>query len=454
MKYSKRSAVILVSCLALLIPTVSEAQTKAQKEIDAFLLQKETVKEHQIEFDIMKIFRSKNGFALLGRVESKRKSYVTFFDNDGDILWKKDYPYASKVSIFDNGEKIQINHITTLEYNPRHEQLNSIYDRQGNLLWEMMVTSPGLTISGDGRYGITTSVGGDDGGGRFQIFDLETREEMNTPIQGDYGYFRAYFIDNKRVLFLQQRSTSIRNEEAIKKLREEREKHKGESRDDRRRHRWEIGPKSSTEYHPLLFVVYNIATGNIETRKKLYSKGGEPVTMEFWGSNSTAISEDGQEVIMKVYNNRPQYYGKPDNDPATLMKLNMRGELIWEIKNFDHMRSIAILSDSKLLVIGIPSNKMYLVDTINGAIEWRYNHNKARGSMVPVSFYIKNDILYLQTSHISGFTAFDFHVINMKTGKQLSFTLDRKNIIYLNLNPENQMKIDKGSRKLILSQSD
>ena len=453
MKYSKRSAAILVSCLALLNPILSEAQTKVQKEIDAFLSLKENVKEQQMGSDIKKIFRSKNGFALLGRDEPKRKSYVTFFDNDGEMLWKKEYPYVWRVSIFDNGERIQINNITTLDYNPRNEQLNTIYDRRGNLLWEMVVTSPGLTISGDGRYGITTSISGADGEGHFQVFDLETRKEMSTPIQGDYKYFRAMFVGNNRVLILKQRVSSTRNEEAIKKLMEERENHKGESRADRSRHRKEIGPKSTRQYHPLLFVVYNIETGKIETQKDLYSQSGEPITISRWSSSTTTISENGSEVIMAAYNNRPGSSGKPDSNPATLVKINMKGELIWEIKNIDHMRSITILDKTKLLAIGIPSNKMYLVDTIKGIIEWRYDHNKSRGSMVPVSFYIKSDVLYLQTSHINSFTVSNFHAINIKTGKKLPFTSDRKNIIYLNLDPGNQMKIDKGSRKLILSQS-
>lgn len=450
MKYSKRSAAILVSCLVLLNPIISEAQTKAQKEIDAMLSQKESVKEHQMESDIMKIFRSKNGFALLGRTKS-RQSSVTLFDNNGVILWKKEYPYAGKVSIFDNGERIQINHINTLDYNPRHELLNTIYDRRGNLLWEMMVPAPGLTISDDGRYGITRSDGG--GGRHFQVFDLETRKEMSNPFDRDYEYSRAYFIDNSRVLLLKQRSTSIRNEEAIKKLREERKKHKGESRDDRRRHRRETGPTFSTEYHPLLFVVYNIVTGKIETQKELFSLGGDPVTMDSFGGYVTTFSGDGQHVFMAVYS-RTRVNEKPGRNPETLIKFNMQGELIWENKNVGSMRSITNLDETKLLAIGIPPNKMSLVNTVNGTVEWILNHNVDAGSMVPVSFYIKNDILYLQTSHLNNFTVSNFHVINMNTGKELPFTSDRKNIIYLNLEPGNQMKIDKGSRKLILSKSD
>ena len=152
--------------------------------------------------NVYRIFSNESKVATISYTEYPLGiAQVNLFDNNGTKRWEMSIERAKRVSFAKNSDDV----IVTSMYNMRDQRINTLYDYSGNKIWENWITDPGLTMSDDGKYGITTEVSGEEGSGSFQVFDLSTGKEIELSIGKNYAYFYAKFLDNDKVIILSQK---------------------------------------------------------------------------------------------------------------------------------------------------------------------------------------------------------------------------------------------------------
>lgn len=170
----------------------------AQTSVESLISHKKLISEKKIE-GIYSIKFFKNNVSVINYPSYETGiADVHLFNTEGEEIWSKKVIRAGRVSVAENsGASIIIS-------NPNfsHQKLNTYYDSFGSKLWEAWIPYPGLTLSNDGKFAITSHVNYEEGSGHFRIFDSTTGKEISIPIPRGYVHFFAKFIDNEKVAIL------------------------------------------------------------------------------------------------------------------------------------------------------------------------------------------------------------------------------------------------------------
>lgn len=437
--------IIIIFTIVLIIATTATGQDFSHPA-----LRNKVVKNKQvIMHNVYRIFSDESKVATISYPEKfSGLAQVILFSNDGSKLWEMSIERANRVSFAKNTDDV----IVTSMYNMRDERINTLYDYSGNKIWENWITDPGLTMSDDGKYGITTEVSGEEGKGSFQIFDLSTGKEIAISFGKDYQHFYAKFLDNDKVIILSQKViyTRILPIESRRSLfdrvggRKDGETDK-EFRARMRRERKKRGPTFKSAYEPLDFRIFDIPSAKVIIHKRLTSVNGDPIWTTSYTENQFLPLKEKQFIILAV-NTKPKK-ARPIPGPHALVKLNLEGEKIWENNQFKYIKSIELIDQNKIIVIEPPS-KIHLIDNTTGETIWIHEHHKKVYGKIQYS-EVTGDSLIIQTDDASSFTKSSLHILEMATGKEVIEKEYQNNFVVLRSDHTRTLVYDKLKSELL-----
>ncbi|MBL7073717.1 PQQ-binding-like beta-propeller repeat protein [candidate division KSB1 bacterium] len=357
---------------------IFQGAVEAQEVLKKLFPGKKILAEKSFDQPVSKAFTSSDKIAVLTEARPGGDGKVTLFDIEGRVLWQKSFNWVGNVSLADESDRI----VVAYDYNLRDERRNACFDKEGNKLWEVWVTDPGLTISKDGKYGITTRVSMEEAAGHFQVFDLANGQEILHPTKKDYSCFHACFLDENRVVVLLQKAV------------------------------YDEDKKTATR-KPLTFIIFNIANNKVEVEKEIYSKisGKEIWVSAFDAASVTALNKN--RITVAAYN--LPFEEKIAQYPYTLIMFDSKGNVLWENDSFKIIKNIKLINDNRLIVLG--KKNISLVDVSTGRKLWSYTHTK-RGSHRIQEAYIDGNKLVIQTNVRFEISA--IHILDLDTGEDLS----------------------------------
>ncbi len=132
---------------------------------------------------------------------------VSYMDANGNTLWQKTFEiergkygeyinWLENISISDDGKYVIVNCKL-----PWERILVRSYDIKGNLIWESGVMEPGLTISPQGSYAITTRLSGEEAMGHFRVFDNQTGKEIWNDHPERIDSWFATFLNDTEIVY-------------------------------------------------------------------------------------------------------------------------------------------------------------------------------------------------------------------------------------------------------------
>jgi hypothetical protein len=267
------------------------------------------------------------------------------FDIEGNELMKKEgFKYIPKIAVSEKTDKI----IAINNYNIRNEQINECFDLKGKKLWEKWIPAPGITQSLNGTYGIIPRVSGDEGLGKFMVFDLSSGSELPVPFSNDYSFFFAKFVDDSRVALLLQKIESRRDMNMARQISDQYNKL---IKEGKKREATALMKNSNggwlEPYRKLTFVIYDISTESVIVEKDLNLMNSTNFYLKWDENNNFTNSSDAEFFAIAGYNSKNKenkFYS-----PTTIQILNDHGELLWERDNFKSIKDIRIFN--KILIV-------------------------------------------------------------------------------------------------------
>ncbi|MCD4691809.1 MAG: hypothetical protein K8R79_02750 [Calditrichales bacterium] len=311
---------------------------------------KQVVWEKKFDFPILEAYsRGDRAIVVIGN----KPREIAILDNTGKEIMRKTYVGLNRVSISDDGNRILVSYEKE-GYIPGSFIVQvDILDELGTKIGEIPKTYyPGLIISKDGKYSITTNVNGPGAPGRFEVFENETGCNIKLPIKYKYQHFYAQFLDKNKVIILLQGIEIIRDKKTKKRI--------------------------NSKKKPALFLIYNIYDNKIEVEKEILSINEQP----FWLGivyNELWVSPDGEHIAISGYNLSWESRSAPS--PYTLLMMNKNGEILWE-KTFEEednvyegIKSAKFIDNENFLAFkfGINQSQLFLFDPNMRKEKWKYN---------------------------------------------------------------------------------
>lgn len=421
----------------ILVMFLTQQWAAAQTSVGSLLPHKKIITEKKFD-GIYSIDFSKDNISVINYPSPETGiADVHLFNTEGEEIWSKKVLRVHRISIAENsGTSIIIS-------NPNfsHQKLNTYYDSSGNKLWEAWIAHPGLTLSNDGKFAITTHVNYEEGSGRFRIFDGITGKELSSSIPRGYVHFFAKFIDIRKIVILLQHFNSVRNKQRKDISLFDLEKYTPE---ERSKMLFDSTPGFITTAEPMQFIIYDIPDQKILIQKELFSINGNPIWSTADDINLIKISQDQKSVFLTVYSQ------KMDNTPEfrthSLIQVSMEGKINWEISSLGRIKDVGTIDENKLIVLGLPKN-IFLIDALKGEQVWRYKHNK-RGTDIIKFLSVSNNKLLLQTTHSSGLKLPNIFLIDIESGKSALNSDYNENQLILGVTPYNAIIFDNANSKL------
>ncbi|MCH7762320.1 MAG: hypothetical protein IIB95_01090 [Candidatus Marinimicrobia bacterium] len=379
-------------------------QLSAQKPLLELIPKGKQIAERTIESDQPmwgRIKTNENYLAIIGRPDPKNQnqiSKVSLYDLDGSLLWKKELKFISEVELAPESDKVIVS------YRSGYHMYNNIcFDQNGNQLWEIPNLNRLITMGPGGKYGITSSSGSEDN--LIHIYDLETGTELETTLPDRYSFYRARFIDARRVVYLLEYFETTRNEEALNLLR----KMKREGKINLRKKPTKPIPNTwNITKYPVRYIIYDIPTQTILTDTELFSPSGESLHLYVHTtSDHTSISPDKQHIALVL-----RYLKYNKNMNFTIIEVDMQGNVKWETSDrlSGHTKGVYDVGNGKLLLDLYQSYQ--LVDRGSGKTLWLYKPD-LDGSSEYYQSFIQDNQLILQTR---GNGKLRVHTLNFSTG--------------------------------------
>jgi len=284
--------------------------------------------------------------------EKDRLDIISYLDFDGSILWKKSFKFEQhksgygsgtvrNISISRNGESVIINFVSTHWDDMGDRAHVNSYDKDGNLKWETTVYNPGLALSPNGDYAITTCQSGEEMKGFFRLFDNKTGEELWSDVEKkhiekrvkggvkiiDTGFsWSAAWLNDSEVIYVKGRVTDPYCKLILfdaKKLQK----------------RWEV------------------------------DIGGELGGKEHFGVNwytpRIKVSNGGQFIAIVA-----DYFNPLKRGGRTLVMLNDKGNILWHGKGFVTSSTVFSTTPNNLF-IGCSGWTIELSDAVTGERKWQ-----------------------------------------------------------------------------------
>lgn len=334
---------------------------------------------------------------------------MLLYDISGELIWEKQL-FAYRVILPDEGDRVVVLYNIDRYHAKGH---NACFDRSGNKLWEIPITVPGImAVSSDGKYGITTFPGSEEKIG-FHIFNLETGQELETPITRGYSAFRAQFLNEKRIIVTTMMVDVALDQEALERSRQ--------TRGEGKRKRGDPAPRTHKfTRHPPLFIVYDIPSRTILTQRELFTPDGESLHLVAHRAGPhISIAPDGQRVAMVLYKTieSPPYV----KDIPTLVQVDLQGNVEWENDDFTsgYLQGIYEVGIGTILIHD-PPRTFHLVDRSNGKTLWWYESDQRESSVVR-NLFIQDNWLILHTSD-SAVKGTRVHTLDLATGTLIQNT--------------------------------
>lgn len=425
-----RQRIMIIVCLGI---SLAENKVFAEKQsLDKVLFpnQKKTIRK-EIPYKVFSLFHAGNKVVITG---SKTGPYgegeLIVYDLDGNKLWEKGgFKNIPHVALAENSDKI----IAVYDQNIRGEECNACFDHKGNKLWEKWVTSPGITQSEDGIYGITTMVNG-EGHGKFQVFDLLTGLEIPHTIKKQYNYFFAKFIDNRRVALLLQRQEAQRDTALALEVAEQYHKLRKEGKI---KEAFDLIRKTKAGWKEpkwtLWFCIYEIPTQSIVIERELTSKNGKTFyTLPF---DDNPLRSNDEFFIVVGYN--LSLNERKTSGPHVIQVLNSHGELLWEKDDFESIKDIRIMG-IYLAVLEEMSIRIFQAKT-GEELCYFQSENIQRGRDYIQEAILNQNKIILQVGET-----------NLRVSTFIGFDLNTKNLIPETLDPNAFTLIGKKDKKGIL----
>ncbi len=335
--------------------------------------------------------------------------HLKCLDTMGNIRWEKRFDHGAicKVSLSQNGDAIIVNVTDWVSDRSRAYS----YDRNGKLKWDVVVYNPGLTLSPEGNYAITTHRSIDEDKGYFRVFDNRTGKEL----WNDHGdrWFAAFLTDSE-VVYLKSPFTSRGTE------------------------RCEL---SLLELKGFTFKWTR------DLQKEIGSVN--PVWVGF-GADKLKTSDDGKLIAAVVKNFN--YKGKWHPQERTLLLFSRNGDFLWKRNDFAKLNStlggingFVFSVESEHLIVESFKGTFDLLDALTGQRYWRVKRERFRDVDVGYTFfYDKKCFLPVIKWVREG---------ESTVAKKLTLVLDEKTGSQAG-SPVNIMMIPMGGRGLILVDED
>ncbi len=386
--YSTLAVLILLSA-----PERSYGQAASQNIFPDRMVTEKKLAAEQIDVT-QRIISRGNYFAMIGPDasgdRSKGDNTLQVLNMSGDLLWKKaGLPHIDKVSIEENSGNL----LAVYNYEVGDIGRNAYFSSAGEVLWDIPVQAPGITIGPKGYYGIVRTTGGEDDGGKFRIFDMASGQQLeNNPLNSiDYQYFRAAFIDEYRVAIFYQNIVlkPIVSEQlqAIKLRKEGKLKFpvsiaEGRPSDSRPNY-------ISEKVYPVQYMLYSIATGEILIHKELVSGSGGSYELTAISKNNIAIANDLESIMLELGSTSSSRF------VSQIIAINVDGTLLWASTEFSRSigSSITVLATNDILIDAPPTTQnpaqgFILLDGRVGNVKWRSDVQKISGS-IPIIEWVE-----------------------------------------------------------------
>jgi hypothetical protein len=394
--------------------------------------------------DLHFIAANSQNFAIIEYLDRK-KSQVSFNTYDGKELWIKNFERASRISMTEGSDKILI----MANLNPVDEYEISCLDGVGNKLWNIMVTSPGLTQAPGGKYAITTRISEAEMRGKFQIFDMNTGNEIPANIPKEFGRFiHAKFINSEQVALIM---TSVKAEkvkiepsqeylEKTKILEEKRNydelaklrsKHLGRT--------YSVQPGKGD----IKFVLYDIPEGAVKFSKTLGEEDGHRLFIDPFKSNRINSSENG-EYISIIY--------EPLNDGSDIKNISIfksTGQEVWKLEILQVIND-AVFIDGRFFAVIVADkaqNKMvfYSVDRKNKIFE-----KEIQRCRIFNEIYLSDSEMIIQTGNLH-YTEKHSHLykLDLNSGNDLLPEIEKNKLMLIKATETGSLIFDKKINDLI-----
>jgi hypothetical protein len=310
---------------------------------------KQVVWEKKFDFPILEAYaRGDRAIFVIGN----KPREIAILDNTGKEIMRKTYVGLNRVSISDDGNRILVSYEKEGYIPGSGTAQVDILDGSGSMIGEIPKTTlPGLIISADGKYGITTEICMDSPG-KFEAFEIETGKRLKLPFNHKYQQYFAKYIDVNKVALLLQGAESIRDKITNKKIK--------------------------TIYKPAVIFIYDLSTNTIEVEREIYTVNGRKFRFHIF-HNALWISPDGEYI--GIAGHISPYKDKSIIAAYNLLMLNNKADILWE-KTFEEednkyegIKNAKFVDNGIFLVLkfGIQQSQLFLFDPNMRKEKWKYN---------------------------------------------------------------------------------
>ncbi|MBN2425180.1 MAG: hypothetical protein JXR46_09840 [Calditrichaceae bacterium] len=286
--------------------------------------------------------------------ENHYEQTIKILDSKGKQVFSRNYKGITNLSVSDDGNRILIPHNRASQENrPFYEVIydSDIIDSTGNTISVIkQYSTPYLKMSENGKYAITTEVGGAEDEGHFQLFNINNNKELTIGIDIEYQFFLADFLgDDEIVIILQPFPKIIRDTETNKII--------------------------DQIQNAAILYIYNIPNNKIVIKKELTSNRGNVVWFSFY-NGLLKTSENGNYIALAA-NDLPVKQKNASN-PYCLIVMEKNGDIISQVfyekegNDSEGILSCNFVQDIYLLLekYGLKESEIYLYEMSDFSLKW------------------------------------------------------------------------------------
>lgn len=343
------------------------------------------------------------------------KGEMVIYNQEGEFIKRKEYRSVQELSTSTSGNKI---FVPFRRIDPNLKYYEEIYDAEifdssGNKISEIQnISSPHAMISDNGRYAITTRVGGAEDRGKFEIFNIETGQKLKIQFRYKYQFFFAQFLSDNKIIILLQRYETVRDEKTGKKL--------------------------SSNAKPTMLIIYDIESNNILKEKEINAINGNPFWLNRF-NETICVSDNGKYIAIAGYNQ--PWQKKRSRQPYVLLLLDEIGNIIFE-QVFDSekdrregINNSKFIDDRYLLTLkhGVEQSKLIVYNAELNKEVWRYTLGKGYFAKKIRDAYLdkeKNHLL-VNLNGIWKFRLNDGELLNRNTKLKILHINDKSSTIII-----------------------
>ena len=325
----------------------------------------------------------------------REHSSVYCYDYDGNLNWEKQ-GYFLGITASQNSNKVVLIH----DWETGDKAIYSCFDESGACIWSKKLYCMDFMINADGKYAITVNQSDDEDAGWFQVFDMQTGNEILSPIDPhSYSFFHALFLHNDQVVLLLQRYESVVDKEKLaiieQKIKELEENRQSLTQRAFSKEYLELDSESAhtrtTVFSPARLVIYDIPTNSIIAERDLVASNGNALWSESLWQENIQINPTGDLIAMKLHFEPLKVAHNPEMLYVVDRNLN---ELLVE-NDVGRLKSFKFVNNDLLLVNhGRYSKNFSLYDVKRKQKKWMTISDKKGPWGVIRDIHLNDSLLY------------------------------------------------------------